>query len=283
MEKTWLITGASSGLGRAIAETALRRGDRVIAAARDPRQLDDLVAHHQARLTPLRLDVTDRDALEGIAGQVGPIDILVNNAGYGFMSAVEEAAEQDIREQFEVNFFGVVTLTRAFLPMMRQRGSGWIVNVSSAAGVVSGPAAAFYSGSKFALEGFSEALAAEVAPLGIGVTIVEPGALRTDFAGRSLRWAAGSTDRYETVSRTRGYLARNDGIQTGDPVRAAALIADAVGAPGAPLRLLLGSDCQQLVEKRLSDRLEEARAQKDSAASIAYDGTQADGLPTPFD
>ncbi|SCW72205.1 Short-chain dehydrogenase [Sphingobium faniae] len=282
MTKQWLITGASSGLGRALAETVASNGDHVIAAARDVGALEDLVARHGAAITPWKLDVTDRDAIADLAERAGPIDVLVNNAGYGFIAAVEEADERDIRDQFEVNFFGAVALTRALLPAMRQRRSGWIVNVSSAAGVVSGAGAAFYSGSKFALEAFSDALAAELSPLGIGVTIVEPGALRTDFAGRSLRSSDKVAGHYETVERTRSYLSHSNGMQMGDPVKAAILIAQAAGNADAPLRLLLGPDCQQLVERRLSERLAEAQAQKETAASILFAEGQAD-LATPFD
>src|SRR5438067_1557709 len=201
-QAVWLITGTSTGLGRAIAEAVLSRGDRVVATARDVSTVSDLVERFPGQVLATRLDVTDnasvRAAVERAIGELGRIDVLVNNAGHGFLGALEEVPEKQARAVLETNVFGVMAVTRAVLPQMRAQRRGHIVQMSSVGGMVGNPGHAIYATSKFALEGMSEALAGEVAPLGIRVTIVEPGPFRTDFAGRSMRFADPIDDYRET-------------------------------------------------------------------------------------
>jgi NAD(P)-dependent dehydrogenase (short-subunit alcohol dehydrogenase family) len=270
-QRTWLITGASAGLGFALVEAVLRHGDRVIATARDTARLAPLAGDDLLALT---LDVTSPDDISAVVGRAAafaPVDVVVNNAGYGFIGGVEESSDAEIRRQMEVNFFGAVAVTRAFLPQMRERRSGFIVNVSSAAGIVVSAGGGFYSCSKFALEAFSEALAQEGRDLGIGVLIVEPGGLRTDFAGRSAILPARRIPDYAAIDRTLEYMRASDGQQQGDPDKAAALIVETVGASDRPARLILGADCHHVVEMILDRRLQEVRAQREQAASIMFD------------
>ena len=246
MSRAWLISGASRGLGRALAEEALRRGDRVALGARAPQAVAELAERFPGRALAVALDVTDAagceravaSALEGF----GELDVLVNNAGYGLLGAVEEVTEQEIRRQFETNFFGALALIRATLPHLRTRGRGHIVNVSSEAGYAARAGFGVYAASKFALEGLSEALAQELGPLGIRVTIAEPGPLRTDWVGPSLVRSAAVIEDYGASSgRMRAFAAGFHGHQRGDPAAAAAAIADVVAAPAPPLRLVLGA------------------------------------------
>ncbi|TDV56205.1 oxidoreductase [Actinophytocola oryzae] len=243
----WLVTGCSSGLGRAIAEHALERGDRVAVTARDRTAVTDLVAGHGDRALALRLDVTDpasvASAVRACEETFGRVDVLVDNAGYGYLAAVEEGEDAAVRALFETNVHGVVTVLRAVLPGMRARRSGRIVNVSSFGGLAAFAATGYYHATKFALEGLSESLAAEVAPLGIAVTIVEPGALRTRWAGASMRQSPTRLDDYEqTAGKRRDATLAVSGRQPGDPARAAEAIAAVVDLDKPPLRLLLGSD-----------------------------------------
>src|ERR1700722_9393113 len=186
--KSWLVTGANAGFGRAVCEEVLARGGKVVATARDPNSLAALVDKSNGRALALPLDVTKTTqiaaAVEG-AEALGGVDVLVNNAGYGFLGGVEESEDREIRAMFEVNFFGAAAMMRAVLPGMRAKGAGYIINVSSIAGIFGGPAGGYYSGTKFGLEGLSESLAIEGEPLGIRVLIMELGAFRTDFFGRS--------------------------------------------------------------------------------------------------
>ncbi|GAA1719492.1 oxidoreductase [Fodinicola feengrottensis] len=251
-----MITGCSSGLGRSLAEYALDRGDRVAVTARDRATVTDLAARYGDRALALSLDVTDPPsvtaAVQACEQTYGCIDVLVNNAGYGYLAAIEEGEDTAVRALYETNVHGVVTVLKAVLPGMRARRSGRIVNVSSFGGLAAFAATGYYHATKFALEGLSESLAAEVAPLGIAVTIVEPGGLRTQWAGKSMQQSPTRLDDYEqTAGKRRDSTLAVSGHQPGDPVRAAAAIATVVDADVPPLRLLLGSDALAGARARL--------------------------------
>jgi NAD(P)-dependent dehydrogenase (short-subunit alcohol dehydrogenase family) len=240
----WFITGCSTGFGRALARYALGRGYRVVATARRPAEIADLAAGASNALA-LQLDVTKPEeiaaSVAAAQAEFGRIDVLVNNAGVGYFGSVEDSEESEIRRMFEINFWGLANMTRAVLPGMRARRSGHIVNISSMGGVRGAPAVGFYNATKFGLEGLSEALAQETAPLGIKVLIVEPSGFRTDWAGRSANETKTPIADYDSTAglrlrQIRGY----SGNQPGDPERAAAAIVEAVESPDPPLRLLLG-------------------------------------------
>ncbi|MFJ7075003.1 oxidoreductase [Streptomyces sp. NPDC098781] len=246
MNKVWLITGASSGFGRAIADAALAAGDVVVGAVRRPEALEDLVAAHPDQVEALRLDVTETGAAEAAVRDViarhGRIDVLVNNAGRTHVGAFEETTDDELRELFEVHVFGPAALTRAVLPHMRERRSGAIVQMSSMGGQMSFAGFSAYSGTKFALEGLSEGLADEVAEFGVKVLIVEPGSFRTSLFETGRRGSSTDSGLYPKVSRTRGVVSGGDGTQPGDPAKAAALILAALESERTPLRLPLGDD-----------------------------------------
>ncbi len=246
-QRVWLVTGASSGFGRAIAEVALERGDAVVATARRPEVLDDLVSGApEGSVLALGLDVTDPQqinrAVDEILAGFGRVDMLVNNAGYGSVGAVEEFSMEELREHFETMFFGAVELTKAVLPRMRERGSGAIVQISSMGGQLAFPGFGSYCAAKFALEGLSEALAGEVAPFGIKVLIVEPGAFRTGFGGSRMRRSPEIEAYRDSVGGTRELVDGMDQTQPGDPKKAARAILTALDARETPLRLPLGVD-----------------------------------------
>jgi NAD(P)-dependent dehydrogenase (short-subunit alcohol dehydrogenase family) len=245
VQPVWFITGCSTGFGRELARTVLDRGYRAVVTARNPAKAEDIAAGKGDRALVLELDVTDPvevdNAVKSAEQHFGQIDVLVNNAGIGYFGAVEESEEEEVRRMFEINFFGLSSMTRAVLPVMRKQRRGHIVNISSIGGLRSFPTLAYYNATKYAVEGFSEALAIEVEPLGIKVTIVEPSGFRTDWAGRS---AAESKNRIADYATTAGKnletLRGYSGKQPGDPARAAAAIIAAVESPNPPLRLLLG-------------------------------------------
>ncbi|MEV7339363.1 oxidoreductase [Streptomyces sp. NPDC093544] len=245
MSKVWLVTGANSGFGRAFTEAAVAAGDVVVATARRPEALADLVAAHPDQVEALTLDVTDPEGIASVVADVvgrhGRIDVLVNNAGRTHVGAAEETTDAELRELFELHFFGPVALVRAVLPHMRERRSGAIVQLSSMGGQMSFAGFSAYSGTKFALEGFSEALADEVGPLGIKVLVVEPGAFRTSLFGNATA-SEEIADYADTVGTTRRMVGGADGSQPGDPAKAAAAVLTALGAETTPLRLPLGSD-----------------------------------------
>ena len=254
----WLITGCSTGFGRALAETLLRSQARVVVTARDRGSVRDFMEAHPEQALALALDVTDAGqvaaAVREAEQKFGAVDVLVNNAGYGYLAAIEEGDENDYRAMFEANLFGLIGMTQAVLPGMRKRGRGHVVNISSVGGLIGFPGSGFYAGTKFAVEGVSEALAQEVAPLGIGVTIVEPGPFRTDWAGRSLKQARTPIAAYaETAGARRREVSQYSGQQAGDPVRGAQAIIRAVHAAKLPLRLLLGAMAYDLAQKKLAD------------------------------
>ena len=261
-EQVWLVTGASSGLGRDMAKAVLEKGGRVVATARNPAALDQLVADADGNAIALRLDVTVpaeiTAAVEAAEDHFGAIDVLVNNAGYGYLQNVEEADEQAVRSMFEVNFFGLMNMTRAVLPGMRARRRGWIVNISSMVGRMALPCSGYYSASKYAVEGLSTSLRAEVEPLGIGVTSVQPGPIRTDFSGRSLVTGETWADDYDATAGAgiRGSQDM-DGQQSGDPVLCARAIVEAVDASKPPRQFVLG----QLSHDLISQEIEEQRTE----------------------
>lgn len=255
-EKIWFITGCSTGFGYELAKQVLARGDRAALTARDPDKLKEIVGQYGDHALALALDVTDpkmiEEAVSKAEAHFGRLDVLVNNAGYGYFSAIEEGEDEEIRRQFETNVFGLYSVTRRVLPGMRRRRSGHILNVSSIGGLIAFPATGYYHASKFAVEGFTESLAQEVAPLGIKVTIVEPSGFRTDWAGRSMIESKTVIDDYaETAGARRKAAHEYSGRQPGDPVRGCAAIIKAVDAAEPPLRLLLGSDAYRLAQSRL--------------------------------
>ncbi|OLT05027.1 short-chain dehydrogenase/reductase [Pseudonocardia sp. CNS-004] len=252
----WFITGCSTGLGRALAGHVLRRGWRAAVTARDPQTVADLVNAHGDRAIALPLDVTDPEQVSAAvtcAEEVfGRIDVLVNNAGYGYLAAIEEGEDAQVRALFEANVFGAVSVTKALLPGMRARRSGHVVAISSLGGLAAFGATGYYHATKFALEGLSESLAAEVGPLGIGVTIVEPGAFRTNWSGPSMEQSAIRIDDYaETAGRRREATLATYGSQPGDPARAAEAIVAALEADAPPLRLVLGTAALQVARGKL--------------------------------
>ena len=254
--KVWLITGCSTGFGRALAEAVLKKGDFLLATARKPEQLRALIQHYPETAKAVRLDVTlpqdVQAAVDTAIATFGRIDVLVNNAGHGLIAALEEVSDADIHQQFETNFFGALRLMRAVLPVMRQQGSGHIVNMSSTAGLVGFGGSSLYCGAKFALEGTSEALAKEVESFGVKVTLIEPGAFRTDFNGRSLAAAEQSIDVYAPVSGgSLQWFKQMDGKQPGNPRLAAQAIIQAVESPHPPMRLALGTDAMSLIHEKL--------------------------------
>jgi NAD(P)-dependent dehydrogenase (short-subunit alcohol dehydrogenase family) len=241
----WFITGCSTGFGRELAKLVLERGYRAVVTARDPSKIQELTASHPGRALALKLDVTSaeevNEAVKAAESSFGSVDVLVNNAGYGYLGAVEESEEDEVRAMLETNFFGLARMIHTVLPGMRRRRHGAIVNISSIGGLVGFPGVGYYNASKFAVEGLSEALAKEVAPLGIKVLIVEPGPFRTDWAGRSIKMSPQQIQEYaETAGAFRERIRKNSGMQDGDPVRAGEAIIKAVEADNSPLRLALG-------------------------------------------
>jgi NAD(P)-dependent dehydrogenase (short-subunit alcohol dehydrogenase family) len=244
-QRIWFVTGSSSGFGRAVSEAVLAHGDRLVATARDVDDIRALVDRAGERALALRLDVTDataaKEAVDEAVAHFGRLDVVFNNAGYGHVGAIEELTEEELRQQVEVDFFGVVNVTRAALPHLRKQCSGHFVQMSSLNGIEPLPGGAFYTAAKFAVRGFSESLAGEVAHLGIKVTIVEPEPFRTRFlSGESAKWARPMDDYDASVGQVRRTLKQLDGKQPGDPARAARAIIAAVEAENPPLRLPLG-------------------------------------------
>jgi NAD(P)-dependent dehydrogenase (short-subunit alcohol dehydrogenase family) len=244
---TWLITGCSTGLGRALTEAVLASGHNAVATARDASTLERFVDDYPDTALALALDVTDSSqvsaAVERAEAHFGGIDVLVNNAGYGYRAAVEEGDDSDIQRLFATNFFGAIAMIKAVLPGMRARRAGAVVNISSIGARITPAGSGYYAASKAALEGASGSLRWELAPLGITVTVVEPGAFRTDFAGRSLTQSAEAIDAYaETAGQRRIEHGTGHGTQAGDPAKAAQAIIAAVEAPDTPFLLLLGED-----------------------------------------
>jgi NAD(P)-dependent dehydrogenase (short-subunit alcohol dehydrogenase family) len=267
----WLITGASAGFGRTFAEVLLAQGDRVVATARDPESVADLVERHPDTAQAVRLDVTNGDQVrEAVAAAVaaGPVDVLVNNAGHGLLGALEELSDEQIHQVLGVNLLGALAVTRAVLPHMRSRRTGHIVQMSSVGGVVGNPGHAIYATSKFGLEGASEALAGEVAPFGIKVLIVEPGPFRTEFLGRSMGYATPIPD-YEDgpAGALRERMGTGHGQQPGDAVLAVEAIIATVRSGNGPLRLPLGRQAVDRIRAKLTAQLADLDAVEELAVS----------------
>ncbi|WP_284746983.1 oxidoreductase [Amycolatopsis sp. RTGN1] len=265
MSRTWLITGSSRGFGRELARVALEDGDRVVATARRPERLKDLVAEHGDNVRVFALDVTDpaaaREAVAFAVREFGRLDVVANNAGYANSAPIEDMTEDDFRAQVEANFFGVVNVTRAALPVFREQGSGHFLQFSSVGGRVGGsPGLGAYQAAKFAVEGFSEVLNAEVKPFGVKVTIVEPGAFRTDWQGASMERAQVRPEYDASVGEMHRLRDATDGKQAGDPARGARILADVVRLDTPPLRLLLGADAVEAVQR--SDRARGAEVEE---------------------
>jgi NAD(P)-dependent dehydrogenase (short-subunit alcohol dehydrogenase family) len=254
MSKVWFVTGSSRGFGRQFVQAALERGDRVAATARAVDSLDDLAAAHGEAVLPLVLDVTNRsavaEAVKRAHGHFGRLDVVVNNAGYGLFGAIEELGETEIRDQMETNFFGALWVTQAVLPYLREQGSGHIIQISSIGGVVAFPVLGGYHASKWALEGFSESLAQEVAGFGVKVTLVEPGSFATDWAGSSATWAQ-PLPPYEDIRRA---IAAGGG-DSGDPGAAGPALLKIVDTDNPPLRVFFGTIPHKIASTRYAERL----------------------------
>jgi NAD(P)-dependent dehydrogenase (short-subunit alcohol dehydrogenase family) len=266
-DRTWFITGASRGFGRSFTQAALAAGDRVAATARDTSSLKDLVAEHGDAVLPVELDVTDRDAafaaVRNAHDHFGRLDVVVNNAGYGVSGAVEELSEEQARRQIEVNLFGALWVTQAALPILREQGSGWIVQVSSIGGLAAFPLTGIYHASKWALEGLSETLRQEAEPFGVKVLMVEPSGFRTDWAGSSMDRAE-PIDAYQQIDqiaqRRQFQQEENNGSQPGNPDLAAQALLDTLDRDDPPFRLLLGNIAYDVAVDRYENRLTEFRA-----------------------
>lgn len=279
MSKVYLITGTSSGFGRALAEAALERGEQVILTARKLTDIEALAAQYKDNALAVKLDVTNPDdrqaAIKAALEKFGHVDVLANIAGQGSLGALEEFSSEQIRQQFEVNFFGLLELTREILPIMRQQKSGHILNLTSIGGVASLGGFALYCATKFAVEGFSEALRDEVKPLGIRVTIVEPGAFRTEFAGAANVRPEKTIDDYKpVVEPIQQYLYNNDGKQPGDPHKAALAMIEVVESENPPLRLMLGADAFGLWEKKRGEMEADLAAWREVGENTAFDGVE---------
>ena len=271
----WFITGCSTGFGKELAKLVLARGWRAVVTARKLEQVEELVSGHEENALALRLDVTDSvqvaRAVQQAEKKFGRIDVLVNNAGYGYLAAIEEGEEDQVRAIFETNFFGLVALTNAVLPGMRKQRSGRIVNVSSIGGLTSFAATGYYHATKYAVEGLSESLSIELGPLGIKVVIVEPGPFRTDWAGRSLLESNNVIADYDATAGERRRQSRErSGKQQGDPVRGAEAIIEAVMSHDPPLRLLLGKPALDLAHKKIAAMQKDFETWKEMTLSADF-------------
>ena len=254
--KVWFITGSNSGFGRSLTEAVLEKGYKVVATTRHPEEIEDLVKQYPDTVKAVSLDITKADeinsAIDTALQTFGQIDVLVNNAGFGTLGAVEEIEDKQVRQQFEVNCFGTLNLTKALLPHFRQKKSGHILNVSSVGGFTSFPGTGIYCATKFAIEGYSEALAKELTPLGIELTLVEPGAFRTDFAGDSLATPENLIDDYqETAHKFVKMQEEMSGEQPGDPDKAAQAMIKVVESDNPPMRLVLGEDALKATRQKI--------------------------------
>ncbi len=272
--QVWLVTGSSRGLGRAFTEAALEAGHRVVATARNSEHLIDIARKFGERVRTVSLDVTNeahaKDAVDAAIDTFGGLDVLVNNAGYGNVGPVEDTSLAEFRAQIETNLFGVIIMTKAVLPYFRERRAGHIIQITSIAGRIGPVGRAPYAAAKFGIEGFSESLSREVRPLGVKVTIVEPGGFRTDFAGASTNLREGRPEYDATVGATVRFQRNYNGKQPGDPAKAAAAVLHLASLPDPPLRLLLGSDSYNAAEQHALQTLESDRHWKVLSISTDY-------------
>ncbi len=272
--KVWFITGTSSGFGRNLAEEVLKKGDRVVVTARKPETVKDLEKKYPGQALAVRLDVTKpaqiKAAVEKAVGTFKRIDVLVNNAGYGLMGAIEDVADADVKRNYDTNVFGLMHMCQAVLPQMRKQKSGHILNISSVVGQMSFPMIGIYASTKHAVEGISEALAKEIAPQGIKLTIIEPGYFRTDFGGRSIQRSKASKPYKEIDLQMQEAFKSMDAAPTaGDPRKGALVMIEAVESAEPPLRLPLGADAVGMIREKIeSQRKELDRWQKVSAATV---------------
>jgi len=283
MTKTWLITGSARGLGRSITETALAAGNAVVATARDPARLADLQERYPDTLLPVALDVTDTEAAQAAADRAidcfGSIDVLVNNAGFGHAAAFEQTSEADFRAQIDTNFFGVVNLARAVLPVMRRQRSGHIINISSVGGRTSTPGLSAYQAAKWAVGGFTEVLAKETAPLGIKIVAVEPGGMRTDWGEIARGQAPDMMPDYEpSVGAVLGLLRNYVGHEIGDPAKIARIVLDLTERDSLPAHLVLGSDALHVLAQADAERQKQAAEWATVSTSSDFDGTDLAAL-----
>jgi len=292
MTRTWLITGASRGLGRALSSAVLENGDRLVATARRPEQLSEFTDRYGDRVRTVALDVTDPDAaiaaVRTAVTEFGGLDVVANNAGYANSGAIEETSLEEFRAQLETNLFGVINVSKAALPVFREQRSGVFLQFSSIGGRVGAtPGLAPYQTAKFGVEGFSEVLASETAPLGVKVVIVEPGGFRTDWAGSSMTIAETGADYAATVGWMHEYRTEHDGKQPGDPERAARLLVQVAALDDPPRRLLLGTDAVTMALKAGQVRQNEAKTWEpvsqaaDFTSTTDLAGTTVTGLLTP--
>ena len=273
--RTWFITGASTGFGRLLAEEVLKTGDKVIVTARDINKVIDLEQKYPGKAKAFALNVTDYPQIVSVVAQsaasYGPIDVLVNNAGYGITGAVEEVIEDEFMPMFSTNVFGLIRVTQVLLPHLRKQGSGHILNISSIGGLIGGAGWGFYNSTKFAVEGLSEALAQELAPLGIHVTLIEPGPFRTDFLGRSGKEAEQRIPEYDaTAGKAREYLNSQSGKQPGDPLRAVHAMMAVVESPNPPLHLILGGIALKRFRAKLDQWQKEIAAWETTTAGADF-------------
>lgn len=275
MSKVWLITGSSRGFGRSLAQAVLENGDQLVATARKPEQLADLVTRYQDNIRTFALDVTRPDEARAAVSYAlevfGRLDVVVNNAGYGNVSSIEEASEEDWRKQIEANLWGVIHVTRAALPVLRKQRSGHIIQFSSVGGRTGTPGLGAYQTAKWAVEGFSEVLAREVEPVGIKVTLIEPGAFRTDWAGASMSHQEPGPDYQSTVGQTISRTSKWAGRERGDPAKAARAIIQVVAEEHPPFRLLLGREAVQLARRVDTAKLAETERWAELSSSTDFD------------
>lgn len=274
-KRVWFITGISSGLGNALMRAVMQNGDFAVGSFRQQGQVDDFNSSHKERGVALKVDMTKpveiEQAVRFIESNFKRIDVVVNNAGFGFAGAIEETSMSEIREVFEANFFGTLQLTQSVLPLLRKQRSGHIIQISSHGGIKAFPGFGIYNASKFALEGFSEALAAEIAPLGIKVTIIEPGPFRTNFAGNSFREARITIAEYgATAGAFRERMKQVNGKQEGDPEKAAQAIINIINSENPPLRLPLGKVALSTITSKLESIRRDLEATKQIAENTVY-------------
>ncbi len=275
-QKVWLVTGTSSGLGRSFVKAIVENGDCVVATARNKEAILDLEALNPGQVMAMALDVTERaqikQAVQTVLKTVGRVDVLVNNAGYGYRAAIEEGIDEEVELLFRTNFYGPVALIKAVLPYMRQQKSGAIINISSVAAVNTFAGSGYYGASKCALEGISSALKKEVEPLGIKVMVVEPGAFRTNFSGRSLKQTSVSIRDYAgTASLRRIENDRSHGTQCGDPDKGAKLIVEAIRAENPPLKFILGADAWEVYRQREQKQNEEMKSWLEKSSQTRFE------------